>query len=75
MFRSHVIEIDGAFVGVAISSDAGYRFVAIDARLNGLNTMIHASLADLHRRARRRFRSGIDNTTHGVAEETQGQPS
>jgi hypothetical protein len=37
MLQSHVIEIDGAFVGAAVRLDTGYRFVAIDVRMEALN--------------------------------------
>ena len=30
MLQSHVIEIDGAFVGAAVCLDTGYRFIATD---------------------------------------------
>ena len=37
MLQSHVIEIDGAFVGAAVRLDTGYRFIATDFRL-GIQT-------------------------------------
>jgi hypothetical protein len=58
MLQSHVIEIDGAFVGAAVRLDVGYRFVAIDLRLEELNGTTFPSLADVQRLAHRMFRSG-----------------
>ena len=48
MLQSHIIEIDGVFVGAAIRIDRGYRFVATDFRLEELEL---DDLADPGRRA------------------------
>jgi hypothetical protein len=53
MLQSHIIEIDGVFVGAAIRIDRGYRFVATDFRLEELDSSIWPALADVHRVARR----------------------
>ena len=53
MLQSHIIEIDGVFVGAAIRIDRGYRFVATDFRLEELDTTIWPTLADVRRVARR----------------------
>ena len=45
MLQSHIIEIDGVFVGAAIRIDRGYRFVATDFRLEELDTTIWPTLA------------------------------
>src|SRR4051812_7351261 len=37
MLQSHVIDIDGAFVGAAVRLDVGYRFIATDMRLDELD--------------------------------------
>jgi hypothetical protein len=58
MLQSHVIEIDGAFVGAAVRLDSGYRFVATDIRLDGLDGTVCPSLADVRRLAHRLFRTG-----------------
>jgi hypothetical protein len=58
MLQSHVIEIDGAFVGAAVRLDDGYRFVATDHRLHELNGTIWPSLADVRHRAGYLFRTG-----------------
>jgi hypothetical protein len=52
MLQSHVIEIDGIFVGAAIRLDTGYRFVATDMRLEELDSRTWPSLADVRRLAR-----------------------
>jgi hypothetical protein len=56
MLKSHVIEIDGAFVGAAVLQETGYRFVATDNRVDDLNGTTWPSLADVQRKARILFR-------------------
>jgi hypothetical protein len=51
MLQSHVIEIDGAFVGAAVRLDTGYRFIAIDLRMEELDGTTWPSLADVRRLA------------------------
>jgi hypothetical protein len=58
MLQSHVIEIDGAFVGAAVRLDTGYRFVATDIRLEELDGTVWPSLADVRRLANCLFRTG-----------------
>lgn len=58
MLQSHVIEIDGAFVGAAVRIDRGYRFVATDLRVEELDGSIWPSLADVRRLARQLFLTG-----------------
>jgi hypothetical protein len=53
MLQSHIIEVDGAFVGVAIRIDRGYRFVATDFRLEELDTTIWPTLDEVRHLARR----------------------
>jgi hypothetical protein len=53
VLRSHFIELDGAFVGVAVRIDRGYRFVATDLRLEELDSSIWPTLEDVRRLARR----------------------
>jgi hypothetical protein len=53
MLQSHIIEVDGTFVGVAVRIDRGYRFVATDFRLEELDTSIWPTLEDVRRLARR----------------------
>ena len=58
MLQSHVIEIDGAFVGAAVRLDTGYRFIATDFRLEELDGTTWPTLADVRRLANRLFRTG-----------------
>jgi hypothetical protein len=52
MLQSHIIEVEGAFVGVAVRIDQGYRFVATDFRLDDLDNSIWPALEDVRRLAR-----------------------
>jgi hypothetical protein len=52
MIQSHVIDVDGVFVGVAVRLDTGYRFIATDFRLEQLDSTIWPTLADVQRLAR-----------------------
>lgn len=58
MLQSHIIEVDGTFVGVAVRIDRGYRFIATDFRLEELDTSIWPTLEDVRRLARRSLRGG-----------------
>ena len=58
MLQSHIIDIVGVFVGAAIRIDRGYRFVAIDFRLEELDSTIWPTLADVQRLARRLYQTG-----------------
>jgi hypothetical protein len=69
MLQSHVIDIDGAFVGAAIRLDKGYRFIATDMKLDELDGSIWPTLADVQRLARRVYLAG--RLTPGAALTTQ----
>jgi hypothetical protein len=58
MLQSHPIDIDGVFVGAAIRLDRGYRFIAINMRLEELDQTIWPTLADVQRLARRLYLNG-----------------
>ena len=58
MIQSHVIDVDGVFVGVAVRLDTGYRFVATDFRLDDLDSTIWPTLADIRRLAHSLFLTG-----------------
>ena len=58
MLQSHVIDIDGAFVGAAVRLDTGYRFIATDMKLDELDGSIWPTLADVQRLARRLYLAG-----------------
>jgi hypothetical protein len=52
MIQSHVIDLDGTFVGAAVRLPDGYRFVALDVRLDELEGMVWPSLPELRRKVR-----------------------
>ncbi len=64
MLQSHIIEIDGVFVGAAVRIDRGYRFIATDFRLEELDSSIWPTLADVRRVARRVY---LTETSGGPA--------
>lgn len=53
MLQSHVIDIDGRFVGVAVRLDQGFRFIAADPRAEDLGEIIWPRIDDIRRMARR----------------------
>ena len=53
MLQSHVIDIDGRFVGVALRLDRGFRFIAVDPRVEDLGEFIWPGIDDICRMARR----------------------
>jgi hypothetical protein len=55
MLQSHVIDVDGAFVGAAVRLDEGYRFIATDMKLDDLDGSIWPTLADVQRLARQMY--------------------
>lgn len=55
MVQSHVVDIDGRFVGAAVRLSDGYRFVAVDVRLDELDGSVWPTLAEVHRNARLAF--------------------
>ena len=58
MLQSHIIEIDGAFVGAAVRLDIGFRFVATDIRVEELDGTVWPSLPELRRLAGGLYRTG-----------------
>jgi hypothetical protein len=68
--QSHVIEIDGRFVGAAVRLDRGYRFIAVDYRLEDLDGTIWPSLDDVQRLARRLYLNG--HFGHGPGQSAVG---
>lgn len=58
MLKSHVIEVDGAFVGAAVLLSDGYRFVAADLRVEEIDGSLWPSLQDARRVARHLFETG-----------------
>ncbi|MEJ0019208.1 MAG: hypothetical protein WDN25_22175 [Acetobacteraceae bacterium] len=57
MLQSHIIDVDGVFVGAAIRIDRGYRFVATDLRMEELDSSIWPTLSDVRRVARRVYQT------------------
>ena len=57
MLQSHVIDIDGHFVGAAVRLQDGYRFVATDLRLEEIDGSHWPSLDALRRIARTRLQA------------------
>ena len=58
MLQSHVIDIDGAFVGAAVRLDTRYRFIATDMKLDDLDGSVWPTLAEVQRLARRIYTGG-----------------
>lgn len=58
MSLSHVIEIDGAFVGAAIRPGGRCRFIATEIRMDELDGTTWRSPADARRLAHRLLRNG-----------------
>jgi hypothetical protein len=58
MFQSHVIEVDGRFVGAAIAYSGKFRFVAVDFRLEELDGTEWGSLLDVRRVTRHFLATG-----------------
>jgi hypothetical protein len=58
MLQSHVIDIDGAFVGAAVRLDIGYRFVATDLRVEELDGFVSPTLDDVKRLVGGLFKHG-----------------
>lgn len=58
MLKSHVIEVDGVFVGAAVQHSDGYRLVVVVPQLASLNGAFAPTLQDTRRLAvRALFRS------------------
>jgi hypothetical protein len=58
MLQSHIIDINGSFVGAAVRLDSGFRFVALDIRVEELDGTIWPSLETVQRLARQLFIAG-----------------
>lgn len=52
MIRSRPVEIDGRFVGVAVTQDGSLRFIAIDPAARGAEGITFPTLAAMQRRVR-----------------------
>ena len=58
MLQSHIIDINGNFVGAAVRLENGYRFVALNARLEELDGTTWPNLDTVRRLARQLFVTG-----------------
>jgi hypothetical protein len=58
MLKSHIIDINSVIAGVAIQSDRGFRFIAVDLRVEELDATVWPSLEQVSRLARRLFLTG-----------------
>ncbi len=56
--QSLPIEIDGRLVGGAVRSEHGYRFIAVDVRLEPIDKWNWSELPELERAVRHFFRTG-----------------
>ena len=59
MFKSHIIELNGHFVGVAITASQGFQFIAVDPRVADLDGSEWPSLADVPRLVSRELNRGV----------------
>ncbi|MBX5452703.1 MAG: hypothetical protein K6U10_02065 [Acidobacteriia bacterium] len=55
--QSHVIEVNGVFVGAAISTREGFRFIAVDPHVRAANGRCFATLAEARRYLAQLFRA------------------
>jgi hypothetical protein len=67
MMKSHVIEVDGVFVGAAIQHPAGYKLVAVAPQLTSLNGMVYPTLEDTRRALRSSVKQGAPLEKPGSA--------
>ncbi len=58
MLQSHVIEVSGTFVGVAITTAAGFRFRAVHMKVDELDESLWRSLDELNRAVEHLFTTG-----------------
>ncbi len=58
MLQSHIIDINGNFVGAAVRLDTGYRFVALNLRVEELDGTTWPNLDTVRRLARQLFVTG-----------------
>jgi hypothetical protein len=58
MFQSHVIEVNGTFIGAAVTTNDGFRFRAVHPRVDELNGHVWDSLGELRHATGRLFISG-----------------
>lgn len=67
MLQSHIIDVNGNFVGAAVRLDKGYRFVALNLRVEELDGSVWPSLDVVRRLARQLFVTGHFSTAGAAA--------
>jgi hypothetical protein len=70
MLQSHVIEVNGAFLGAAVQANGRFRFVAVDPRVEEIDGSVWPTLPDLRRVAATLLTTGR-LPPRGVAEVVQ----
>ncbi len=55
---AHIVQVEGNFVGAAMRDPAGFRFVALDVRLDDLDGMVWPSFPELRWQVESIFRLG-----------------
>ncbi len=63
MLQSHVIEVNGTFIGAAVTTDRGFRFRAVHPRVDDLDGRTWDSLAALRSAAGHLYVTGHLNAT------------
>jgi hypothetical protein len=58
MFQSHVIEVNGTFIGAAVTTAGGFRFRAVHPRVDELDGRTWRSLPELRRATGHLFVTG-----------------
>ena len=58
MLQSHVVEVNGTFVGAAITTTTGFRFRAVDMKVEELDESTWRSLDELGRAVQHLFTTG-----------------
>lgn len=72
MLQSHIIQVDGVFLGAAVRLDRGYRFIATDIRMDDLDGTIWPTLADVNRLAGQLYRTGRFGAERAQPDPTPG---
>ena len=67
MLQSHVIEVNGAFVGAAITTGSGFRFRAVHLQVEELDESTWQSLDELKRVVKHLFTTGRLGVTRAPA--------
>ena len=68
MFKSHVIEVNGTFVGGALAAQGGFRFRAVHPMVDELDDRTWSSLAALRRGVEQYVTAGRRSSLSELAE-------